>query len=169
MRYNVNGPVKKIKEVVKLLEVGTQVRNFMLPDAQGNVHELKNYHGKKVVIYFYPKDHTPGCTTQALAFRESHEQLKQLDVVVIGISKDDEASHQKFIKDYDLPFILLSDKNAEVAKQFGVYVEKKMFGKTFMGFQRSTFILDEEGKVIHVFKKASPKKNASEIVEILSK
>lgn len=152
-----------------MLSVGFKVTDFELPDQYGKIRHLSDYKGKKVVIYFYPKDNTSGCTTQACAFRDEYEAFKSLDVVVIGISKDSPKSHQKFIKDYDLPFILLSDKNAEVAKQFGVYVEKKMFGKTFMGFQRSTFILDEEGKVIHVFKKASPKKNASEIVEILSK
>ncbi len=150
-----------------MLEVGTKVKNFKLPDADGNLHELKEYLGKRIVIYFYPKDNTSGCTRQACAFRDNYEAFKEKDVVVIGISKDSPKSHKKFINDYQLPFILLSDETIEVCKYFGVYVEKSMYGNKYMGVSRSTFVLDQEGVVTHVFKKASPKENASKILKVL--
>jgi len=150
-----------------MLEVGTKVKNFKLPDADGHLHELKEYLGKRIVIYFYPKDNTSGCTRQACAFRDNFEAFKEKDVVVIGISKDSPESHKKFINDYQLPFILLSDETIEVCKYFGVYVEKSMYGNKYMGVSRSTFVLDQDGVVTHVFKKASPKENASKILKVL--
>ncbi|QWB95886.1 thioredoxin-dependent thiol peroxidase [Mycoplasmatota bacterium] len=150
-----------------MLEVGVKVKNFQLPDAKGNIHQLNDFLGKRIVIYFYPKDNTSGCTTQACAFRDQYDAFKEKDIVVIGISKDSPKSHQKFINDYDLPFLLLSDENIEVCQYFGVYVEKSMYGKKYMGVNRSTFILDEQGIITHVFKKASPKENASDILRVL--
>jgi len=151
----------------KMLSVGYKVTDFELPDQYGKIRHLSDYKGKKVVIYFYPKDNTSGCTTQACAFRDEYEAFKSLDVVVIGISKDSPKSHQKFIKDYDLPFLLLSDENLDVIQLFGVYVEKSMYGKKYMGVSRSTFVLNEDHVITHVFEKASPKENASDILKIL--
>jgi len=150
-----------------MLQIGTQVENFSLKDAFGKIHQLSDYLGKKVVIYFYPKDDTPGCTTQACAFRDAYDDFKKSDVVVIGISKDDPKSHKKFIEKYNLPFILLSDEDLVVANQFGTWVEKSMYGKAYMGMSRSTFVLNEQGIITHVFEKASPSENASEILSAL--
>lgn len=150
-----------------MLLVGTKVNDFKLPDQNGKIHHLSDFKGKKVVIYFYPKDNTSGCTAQACAFRDSYDEFKSLDVKVIGISKDSPKSHQKFIQDYDLPFLLLSDENLEVIESFGVYVEKSMYGKKYMGVSRSTFVLNEDHIITHVFEKASPKENASDILKIL--
>jgi thioredoxin-dependent peroxiredoxin len=150
-----------------MLQIGTQVENFSLKDAYGKIHQLSDYLGKKVVIYFYPKDDTPGCTTQACAFRDAYDDFKKSDVVVIGISKDDPKSHKKFIEKYNLPFILLSDEDLLVANQFGTWVEKSMYGKAYMGMSRSTFVLNEQGIITHVFEKASPSENASEILSAL--
>ncbi len=150
-----------------MLQVGYKVKDFALPDQHGKIHHLSDFKGKKVVIYFYPKDNTPGCTTQACAFRDQYDDFKKLDVMVIGISKDDPESHQKFIEAYDLPFLLLSDENLQVIESFGVYVEKSMYGKKYMGVSRSTFVLNEDHVVTHVFEKASPKENASDILKIL--
>jgi thioredoxin-dependent peroxiredoxin len=150
-----------------MLSIGTRVRDFVLPDAFGNEHRLADFRGKKVIIYFYPKDDTPGCTKQACAFRDAYDDFKDKDVKVIGISKDDAASHKKFIEKYQLPFLLLSDEELNVAKYFGVWVEKSMYGKKYMGMSRSTFVLDEEGVVTHIFEKASPANNASDILNVL--
>ena len=148
--------------------VGDKVRDFRLIDAHGQYHQLSDYKGKRVIIYFYPKDDTPGCTTQACAFRDAYDDFKALDAVVIGISKDDEKSHQKFIQKYDLPFILLSDPDAEVATYFNAYGEKKMYGKTYMGIFRKTYLLDQSHAIIHIFESASPSTNAQEIIDILN-
>ncbi len=150
-----------------MLEKGTKVRDFSLPDAFGNLHHLSDFTGRKVVIYFYPKDDTPGCTTQACAFRDAYDDFKRKDIIVIGISKDSPKSHEKFIKKYHLPFLILSDEDLKVIEYFGVYVEKSMYGKKYMGVQRSTFILDESGVVTHVFEKASPSENADDILKVL--
>lgn len=151
-----------------MLKIGTKVQNFSLPDENNNIHHLSDYLGQKVVIYFYPKDMTSGCTTQACAFRDSYDEFKRKDIVVIGISKDSVKSHKKFVEAYDLPFILLSDEDVKVCSYFGVYVEKSMYGKKYMGVNRQTFILNEEGVITHVFEKASPKENAAEILKVLA-
>ncbi len=150
-----------------MLSVGTKIRDFSLPDADHTIHRLSDYLGQKVVIYFYPKDDTPRCTTQACAFRDAYDGFKQAGIKVIGISKDSPESHKKFIEKYQLPFLLLSDENVEVAEYFGVWVEKSMYGKKYMGMSRSTFLLDEQGIITHVFEKASPSENASEILNAL--
>ena len=152
---------------VNMLEVGTKVKDFSLNDAFGETYTLSKFLGKKVVIYFYPKDDTPGCTTQACAFRDAYDDFKKNDVIVIGISKDSPKSHEQFIKKYELPFILLSDEGLDVINYFGVYVEKSMYGKKYMGVSRSTFILNEKGIITHVFEKASPSENADDIIKIL--
>jgi peroxiredoxin Q/BCP len=150
-----------------MLDIGTKVKNFSLFDAYGKNHQFDDYLGKKIVIYFYPKDDTPGCTTQACAFRDAYDDFKQQNIVVIGISKDDPESHLKFIQKYDLPFILLSDEDVKVAEYFGVWVEKSMYGKKYMGMSRTTFVINEKGIITHVFEKASPSENASDIINAL--
>lgn len=150
-----------------MLSIGVKVNNFSLPDGFGKIHQLDDYLGKTVVIYFYPKDDTPACTRQACAFRDQYHDFKQRDIVVIGISKDTQKSHRKFVEEYQLPFIVLSDENGHVIESFGVWVEKSMYGKKYMGIQRSTFVLNKHGIITHVFEKASPKENASDILKAL--
>lgn len=150
-----------------MIQVGMQAPNFTLLDQNNNQVSLSDFLGKKVVVYFYPKDHTPGCTTQACAFRDAYDGFREKDIVVIGISKDDVDSHKKFIKDYELPFILLADPNLEAIKAYDVWKEKKMFGKVSMGVTRSTFVIDEEGKIMKVFLRANPDTNAKDILEFI--
>ena len=151
------------------IEVGTLAPAFTLADAQGKEISLSDFLGKRVVLYFYPKDNTPGCTRQACAFAGAYEKFKELDVVVIGISKDSVASHQKFAQKYALPFILLSDPDLEAIRAFGVWQEKKLYGKVSMGVVRSTFIIDEEGRIEKVMPKVKPDTNAEEILAYLTK
>ncbi len=150
-----------------MLTVGQKAPDFSLNDQNGNPVSLSDFLGKKVVVYFYPKDNTPGCTRQACAFAGAYEQFKQKDVVVIGISKDSVASHVKFAEKYSLPFILLSDPERVAIESFGAWAEKKLYGKVSMGVVRCTFIIDEQGIVTHVMPKAKPDTNAQEILAML--
>ena len=152
-----------------MLEVGALAPDFTLNDQNGNAVSLSDFRGKKVVVYFYPKDNTPGCTRQACAFAQNFDGFRQLDVPVIGISKDSVASHLKFAQKYELPFILLSDPERAAIEGFGVWQEKKLYGKVSMGVVRSTFIIDEDGKVEKVMPKVKPDTNAAEILEYLTK
>lgn len=151
-----------------MLTEGIKAPNFTLNDKQGNPVSLSDFLGKKVVVYFYPKDSTPGCTRQACAFAGAYEELKKLDVEVVGISKDSEASHARFAEKYNLPFILLSDPKLEAIEAYGVWKEKKLYGKTSMGVVRSTFVIDEEGIILKVMPKVNPDTNASDIIALLS-
>lgn len=151
-----------------MLSAGMNAIDFSLPDMNGNIHRLSDYKGKKVILYFYPKDMTSGCTRQACAFRDVYEEYKQRDIVVIGISKDDEKSHRKFIEKNELPFLLLSDTDTKVNQAYGVWVEKSLYGNRYMGTQRATFIVDESGMIIKVYEKASPKENANDILKFLN-
>ena len=151
-----------------MIQEGTKAPNFTLNDKDGNAVSLSDFLGKKVVLYFYPKDNTPGCTRQACAFAAAYGGFRQKDVVVIGISKDSVASHQKFADKYDLPFILLSDPERIAIESFGVWQEKKMCGKVSMGVVRTTFIIDETGVIEKVMEKVKPDTNAAEILEYLS-
>ena len=128
-----------------MLEVGTKAPDFTLQDKHGNLVSLSDFHGRKVVLYFYPKDNTPGCTREAIAFAAAYEGFKARDVVVIGISKDSTESHLKFAQKNDLPFVLLSDPDHAVIEQYGVWQEKKLYGKVSMGVVRSTYLINEEG------------------------
>jgi len=154
-------------EVNKLLEAGTRAPGFTLPDGEGNTVSLSDFAGKKVVLYFYPKDNTPGCTRQACAFAGAFEEFKQLGAVVIGISKDFAASHKKFAEKYGLPFILLSDPELTAIQTCGVWQEKKLYGKVSMGVVRSTFVIDENGVIEKVMPKVKPDTNAAEILAYL--
>ena len=152
-----------------MLEIGTKAPDFTLFDKDGNEVSLSDFSGKKIVLYFYPKDNTPGCTRQACAFAESFEKFKELDAVVIGISKDSVSSHVKFAEKYSLPFVLLSDPEHKVIEAFGAWQEKKNYGKTYFGTVRSTFIIDENGMIEKVMPKVKPDTNAAEILEYLEK
>ena len=147
-----------------MLSVGMKAPDFTLNDASGNPVSLGNFAGKKVVLYFYPKDNTPGCTRQACAFAAAYAGFKELDAVVIGISKDSVASHKKFAEKYELPFVLLSDPELAAIEPYGVWQEKKLYGKVSMGVVRTTFILDENGVVEKVMPKVKPDTNAAEIL-----
>ena len=151
-----------------MLKTGMKAPDFSLPDKDGNTVRLSDFQGKKVILYFYPKDNTPGCTRQACAFAASYEQFKARDIVVIGISKDSVASHQKFAQKYDLPFILLSDPQLQAIQSYGVWQEKKLYGKVSMGVVRTTFIIDEQGTIEKVMPKVKPDTNAAEILSYLA-
>ena len=150
-----------------MLEAGTKAPVFSLPDKDGNMISLENYRGKRVVLYFYPRDNTPGCTREACAFAGAYEGFKQKDVVVIGVSKDSQTSHQKFAEKYNLPFILVSDPELTAIKAYDVWQEKKLYGKVSFGVVRSTYIIDPEGVIEKVYPKAKPDTNAAEILEYL--
>ena len=151
-----------------MLETGTKAPDFTLNDKDGKVVSLSDFMGKKVVLYFYPKDNTPGCTRQACAFAAAYEDFKTLDAVVIGVSKDSEASHRKFAEKYGLPFLLLSDPELKAIQAYGVWQEKKNYGKVSMGVVRSTFIIDEKGLIEMVMPKVKPDTNAAEILSYLA-
>lgn len=151
-----------------MLEVETKAPDFQLLDQDGSAVRLSDFTGKKVVLYFYPKDNTPGCTRQACAFGANYAQFKALDVVVIGISKDSVASHLKFAQKYDLPFRLLSDPELQVIQAYGVWQEKKLYGKVSMGVVRTTFLIDEQGNIEKIMPKVKPDTNAAEILAYLA-
>ncbi|WP_114108412.1 thioredoxin-dependent thiol peroxidase [Clostridioides difficile] len=152
-----------------MLSIGTKAPEFTLEDKDGNKVSISDFKGKKVAVYFYPKDNTPGCTRQACAFRNAYDGFKKEDVQVIGISKDSIKSHQKFAEKHELPFILLSDPDLVAIKAFDVWKEKKMYGKTALGVVRATYIIDENGIIEKVFEKVKPDTNAQEILEYLEK
>ena len=147
-----------------MLQIGQKAPDFTLKDKAGNAVSLSDFRGKKVVVYFYPKDNTPGCTRQACAFGESYNEFKTKNCEVIGISKDSVASHVKFAEKYDLPFVLLSDPDRVAIEAYGVWQEKKMCGKVSMGVVRTTFVIDEDGNIEKIMPKVKPDTNAAEIL-----
>ena len=150
-----------------MLEVGMKAPEFTLQDQDGREVSLADYRGKKVVLYFYPKDNTPGCTRQACAFAGSLSEIKAQGAVVLGVSKDSVASHRKFADKYGLPFTLLSDPQLEAIQAYGVWQEKKLYGKVSMGVVRTTFLIDEEGTVTAVMPKVKPDTNAADVLAML--
>jgi peroxiredoxin Q/BCP len=147
-----------------MLEIGMKAPDFTLPDKDGKPVTLSSFLGRKVVVYFYPKDNTPGCTRQACAFAGSYAEFERRGITVIGISKDSVASHQRFAEKYDLPFILLSDPDRVAIEAYGVWQEKKMAGKVGMGVVRTTYLIDENGVISVVMPKVKPDTNAEEIL-----
>lgn len=150
-----------------MLEVGTKAPSFTLPDQNGTMHSLEDYRGKKVVLYFYPKDNTPGCTKQACGFGELYPQFQEKGAVVLGVSKDSVASHKKFEEKYGLPFTLLSDPEKEVIQAYDVWKEKTMYGKKVFGVVRSTYLIDEEGTIVRAFGKVKAAENPQQMLDTL--
>lgn len=151
-----------------MLEVGIKAPDFTLLDKHGNSVSLSDFLGKKVVLYFYPKDNTTGCTRQACAFAQNHNNFEEKNVVVIGISKDTVTSHLKFAEKYELPFVLLSDPELQAIQAYGVWQEKKLYGKVSMGVVRSTYLINEQGEIEKVMPKVKPDTNALEILAYLN-
>ena len=151
-----------------MLEVGTKAPDFTLPDQNGDLHSLSEYRGKRVILYFYPKDNTPGCTKQACGFAERYPQFIEKGAVVLGISKDSVASHKKFEEKYGLPFTILSDPELKVIQAYDVWQEKKNYGKTYMGVVRTTYLIDEEGKIAKAFDKVKAADNPEQMLGELS-
>lgn len=150
-----------------MLEVGTKAPDFTLKNQEGQEVSLSQFAGKRVVLYFYPRDNTPGCTRQACGFAQNYEGFAQRDVVVIGVSKDSVASHLKFAQKYELPFVLLSDPDLEAIQAYGVWQEKKLYGKVSMGVVRTTYVIDPQGVIEKVMPKVKPDTNAAEILTYL--
>ena len=150
-----------------MLEAGTKAPAFTLPDQDGSPVSLSGFAGKKVVLYFYPKDSTPGCTRQACAFAAAYGEFERLGVSVIGVSRDSAASHRKFADKHSLPFLLLSDPELTAIQAYGVWQEKKLYGKVSMGVVRTTYIIDENGVIEKVMPKVKPDTNAAEILDYL--
>lgn len=147
-----------------MLEKGTQAPDFILQDKEGRDVKLSDFLGHRIVLYFYPKDNTPGCTRQACAFAQNFDAFQRRDVVVIGISKDSVASHQKFAEKYELPFLLLSDPELKAIQAYDVWKEKKLYGKVSMGVVRTTYVIDADGTIEMVMPKVKPDTNAAEIL-----
>jgi peroxiredoxin Q/BCP len=150
-----------------MLKEGDKAPAFSLTDENGDTVSLSDFAGKKVVVYFYPKDDTPGCTKEACSFRDNYDEILQKGAVVIGISADDQKSHGKFKSKYDLPFYLLSDPEKETIEAFGAWGEKSMYGKKYMGIMRSTFVIGEDGTIIKAWPKVKPADHAQEVLEVL--
>ena len=147
-----------------VLQINDPAPAFAATDQNGNVVKLADFEGKKVVLYFYPKDDTPGCTAQACSLRDNYDALLAKGYVVLGVSVDDEKAHQKFIKKYDLPFPLLADTDHALVEAYGVWVEKSMYGKTYMGIARTTFVIDEQGVIKEIINKVDTKNHAGQVL-----
>ncbi len=150
-----------------MLETGMKAPGFTLEDKEGNKVSLSDFLGKKVVLYFYPKDNTPGCTRQACAFAEAFSDFAAKNAVIVGVSKDSPASHAKFAEKFSLPFVLLSDPDLQAIRAYGVWQEKKLYGKVSMGVVRTTFLIDETGTLLAVMPKVRPDTNAADVLALL--
>ena len=152
---------------MQLLEAGATAPDFKTTDQDGRSVSLKDFAGKKVVLYFYPKDDTPGCTKEACSFRDGFSKFRRRKIEVLGVSADDEKSHKKFAEKFDLPFRLLADTDKKIVQDYGVWGEKSLYGRKFMGIVRSAFVVDEKGKLAGVFYKVSPKDTVPKAVAVL--
>ena len=150
-----------------MLPTGIQAPSFALPDQNGQMHTLEEYRGQKVILYFYPKDNTPGCTRQACGFGELYPQFQEKGAVVLGVSKDSVASHKKFEEKYGLPFPLLSDEGLEAIRAYDVWQEKNMYGKKTMGVVRTTYLIDENGVIVRAFSKVKAEENPQQMLDTL--
>lgn len=148
-----------------MIQLNKKAPEFSLPDQDGNIHNLKQYLGKKVLLYFYPKDDTPGCTTEACNFRDGYEDLTKMGLVVLGVSSDSIKSHKKFADKFTLPFPLLSDESHAVCEAYGVWGLKKFMGREYMGISRSSFLIDEKGNLEKIYEKVEPKIHLGEIIK----
>ena len=151
-----------------MLEIGTLAPEFILPDQNGEMHSLKDYRGSRVILYFYPKDSTAGCTKQACGFAEHYPQIREAGAIILGVSKDSVASHKRFEEKYGLPFTLLSDTDLSVIKAYDVWKEKKNYGKVSMGVVRTTYLIDENGVIIQAMDKVKAADNPQDMLELLS-
>ncbi len=151
----------------KELKVGNKAPAFSLKNTEGQTVKLSDFKGKKVVLYFYPKDDTPGCTKEACAFRDDYAQLKKRGVVVLGVSGDDQKSHQKFTEKYSLPFTLLSDPDHAMMEKYNAWVEKSMYGRKYMGVARITYVIDEAGKIAYIFPKVKPETHSQDVLQVI--
>lgn len=149
------------------LRVGDRAPAFSLKNTQGKTVRLADFKGKKVVLYFYPKDMTPGCTKEACAFRDDYAELQRRGIEVLGVSADDQAAHQKFTAKYALPFTLLSDPEHTMIEQYGAWGEKSLYGRKFMGINRMTYIIDEDGRIAHIFKKVKPETHSQDVLKVM--
>jgi peroxiredoxin Q/BCP len=150
------------------LNVGDPAPDFSLPDSNGNVVSLSSLRGKRVVLYFYPRDNTPGCTKEACAFRDAYDQFQAMDMVVLGVSTDDAKSHEKFSTKFNLPFPLLIDEGGKVAEAYDSYGLKKFMGKEYMGITRNTFVIDENGAIAKIYKKVKPETHIEQVLADLA-
>lgn len=148
-----------------MLEIGTKAPAFTLPDQNGTEHSLEEYRGRKVILYFYPKDNTAGCTKEACSFADRYPQITEKGAVILGVSKDPVSSHKKFEEKYSLPFTLLSDPDAEVIRAYDVWKEKSMYGRKYMGIERSTYLIDENGIILKAYQKVKPADHAEIILQ----
>lgn len=149
------------------LKEGDQAPQFTANNQNGTAVALADFLGKKVILYFYPKDNTPGCTVEACDFRDNYQSLTQKGFEVIGVSTDDEKSHKKFETKFELPFTLIADTEQEIVNKYGVWIEKSMYGKKYMGTERKTFVIDEQGKIIHIINKVDTKNATQQLLDLL--
>ena len=150
------------------LAEGQQAPDFELKDESGKTHRLSDYQGQPILLYFYPKDDTPGCTTEACNFRDDYSAYQEAGVVIVGVSADDEHSHFKFKEKYELPFTLLADTEKEVVNLYGVWGTKKMYGKEYQGIFRTTFLIDKSGNIAKIFEKVKPASHSEEVLNAIS-
>lgn len=146
-----------------MIKVGNKAPQFTLPDQDGNMHSLSQYLGKKVLLYFYPKDDTPGCTTEACNFRDGYEEFQKMGLVILGVSKDSVKSHKKFVEKFTLPFPLLSDVEGKVIEKYDSWGLKKFMGREYMGIVRNSFLIDEEGNIAKIYENIKTKEHAEEV------
>lgn len=152
-----------------MINVGDRAPDFSLPSTDGALFTLKDHRGKKVVLYFYPKDNTPGCTKEACSFRDVFAEFQKNNAIIVGVSTDSIASHQNFASKYKLPFPLLSDEKKEVVRLYGVWKKKSLYGKTFYGIERTTFVINEEGIIEHIFRRVKVEHHSNEVLTLISK
>jgi thioredoxin-dependent peroxiredoxin len=148
-----------------MLQEGKKAPQFSLPDKNGEIHVLADYLGKWVLVYFYPKDNTPGCTKEACGIRDLHKEFEKANIIALGISKDSQASHQKFVEKYDLPFTILSDEDKSAHKKYDVWAKKKMMGREYMGALRKSFLVDPKGKLVKIYHKVKPVEHAQQVLD----